>query len=366
MIKIAERFQVSHFLVFYLIHSLQFGVGVLGFQRIIAAHTGRDSWIAVIFSGILVHASLWMIYRILQDSNGNIVTVHKEVFGKWIGGLLSFLLSLYFTLMAITVLRTYLEIVEVWMFPDLNVWVFSFIFLLLVYYIISGGFRVVTGISFFGVVLPIYLLFTFLFPLQFTEIKNLFPIFDHSLKDMAISTKKMSLTIIGFEALLVYYPFIKNAQKSKKWAHLGVAFSTLVYTYICIVTIIYFSEEQLQKNVWATLTIWKIIELPFVERFEYIGIANWNIIILPNICLALWSASRCLKDTFAFNQKYSLFFVLLITYFSVNLYQTRGEISLMNDMIGQIGFYIMFVYIPIIFFLTFIIRKIRKGKENKA
>jgi hypothetical protein len=166
MIKIAERFQVSHFLVFYLIHSLQFGVGVLGFQRIIAEHTGRDAWIAVIFSGVLVHASLWMIYRILQDSNGNIVTVHKEVFGKWIGGLLSFLLSLYFTLIAITVLRTYLEIVEVWMFPDLNVWVFSFIFLLLVYYIISGGFRVVTGISFFGV------LFTFYFPVSPPVLRN--------------------------------------------------------------------------------------------------------------------------------------------------------------------------------------------------
>jgi spore germination protein AB len=366
MIKIAERFQVSHFLVFYLIHSLQFGVGVLGFQRIIAENSGRDAWIAVVLSGLLVHVSLWMIYRILQDSNGNIVTVHKEIFGKWIGRFFSFLLSLYFSLMAITVIRTYVEIVQVWMFPDLNMWVFSFIFFLLVYYIISGGFRVVTGISFFGVVLPFYLLFTFLFPLQFADIKNLFPIFDHSVKDIAISTKKMSLTIIGFEALLVYYPFIKDTQKSKKWAHLAVAFSTFVYTFICIVTIIYFSEEQLGKNVWATLTIWKIIELPFVERFEYIGIANWSIIILPNICLAFWAASRSLKDAFAFNQKYTLLIVLTIAYFSVNLSRTRGEISLINDIIGQIGFYIIFVYIPIMFFLTFIIRKVRKGKEKNS
>lgn len=363
MIKIAERFQVSHFLVFYLIHSLQFGVGVLGFQRIIAEKAGRDAWVAVIMSGILVHASLWMIYQILKGSNGNIVTVHKDIFGKKIGGFLSFLLSLYFCLMAITVLRTYVEIVEVWMFPDLNLWLFSIIFLLLVYYIISGGFRVVTGISFFGVVLPSYLLLTFLFPIQFSEIKNLFPILNHSVKDIAISTKEMSLTVIGFEALLVYYPFIKNVNKSKKWAHMAVAFSTLLYTFISIITIIYYSEEQLGKNVWATLTIWKIVEMPFVERFEYIGIANWILVILPNICLALWAASRCLKDVFKFNQKYSLIFFMLIAYFAVNMSETREQISLMNAIVGQVGFYIMFVYIPIMFFLTFIINKV---KEKKA
>ncbi|MGM0878218.1 MAG: GerAB/ArcD/ProY family transporter [Bacillota bacterium] len=362
MIRIAERFQVSHFLVFYLIHSLQFGVGGLGFQRSIAEKAGRDAWIAVILSGLIVHVSLWMIYHVLNGSNGNIVTVHKDIFGKWIGGFLSLILSLYFILLAITVLRTYIEIVEVWMFPDLNVWLFSIIFLLLVYYIISGGFRVVTGISFFGVVLPSYLLLTFLFPIQFSDIKNLFPILNHSVKDMSISTKKMSFTVIGFEALLIYYPFIKNVNKSKKWAHLAVAFSTLVYTFICIITIIYFSEEQLGKNLWATLTIWKIAKMPFVERFEYIGIANWILIILPNICLSLWCASRCLKDTFKINQKYSIIFVLLVAYFSVNLSETRRQISFMSDIVGQVGFYIIFTYIPIMFFLTFIICKVKEKK----
>lgn len=362
MIKIAERFQVSHFLVFYLIHSLQFGIGVLGFQRIVAEKAGHDFWISVIISGIFVHISLWMIYRILEGSKGNVITVHKEIFGKWIGGFLSILLILYFSLLATTIVRSFIEIVEVWMFPDINVWIFSFIIFLLVLYIVSGGFRIVTGISFFGVVLPIYLLLSFLFPLQFANIRNLFPIFDHSIKDIVLSAKDMSLTILGFEALLIYYPFIKNVEKSKKWAHIAVAFTTLVYTYISIITIVYFSAEQLGRTVWATLTIWKIIELPFVERFEYIGIANWIIIILPNICITIWCASRCLKDIFRFNQKYSLFFLLVAIYFIVNLLESREQISLLNDITGQIGFYLMFVYIPILFLITYVIRKIKVRK----
>lgn len=363
MIKIAERFQVSHFLVFYLIHSLQFGVGVLGFQRIVSEKVGRDAWISVIIAGIMVHISLWMIYKILKNSGGNVTTVHRQILGKWIGGGLSACLALYFCLLAITVLRTYIEIVQVWMFPDLDVWVFTSVFLFLVFYIISGGFRVVTGITFFGVILPIYVLFTFLFPLEFSELNNLAPPLNHSLKEMAQSTKSMSLTIIGFEALLVFYPFIKNPDKSKKWAHMGVAFSTVIYTLIMMVSLAYFSEEQLQKNVWATLTIWKIVEMPFVERFEYIGIANWCLIILPNVCLSFWCATRCLKDTFKVNQKIILVIILLGSFMVISLTQTREHINMLNDLVGQTGFYIMFGYIPCLFIINSIFRKV-KGRKR--
>ncbi|PMC35077.1 spore gernimation protein GerB [Bacillus sp. UMB0899] len=363
MIKIAERFQVSHFLVFYLIHSLQFGVGVLGFQRIVAEKTGRDAWISVILAGILVHISVWMLYRILRNSGGNVITVHRNLFGKWIGGLLSVAIAIYFFILAVTVLRTYIEIVQVWMFTDLNVWVFSLVFLILVYYIISGGFRVVTGISFFGVILPAYVLLTFLFPLEFSDLSNLAPPLNHSVKDFAQSTKSMSLTIVGFEALLVYYPFIKNPERSKKWAHLAVAFSTIIYTLIMLVSLAYFSEEQLQKNVWATLTIWKIIEMPFVERFEYIGIANWCLIILPNICLTFWCASRCLKDTFKVNQRIVLLIVLLGSFIILCISQTREHINILNDLVGQLGFYIMFAYIPFIFISNIIMGKIKGRKK---
>ncbi|WP_034332198.1 GerAB/ArcD/ProY family transporter [Bacillus sp. J37] len=363
MIKIAERFQVSHFLVFYLIHSLQFGVGVLGFQRIVAEKTGRDAWISVILAGILVHISVWMLYKILKDSGGNVITVHRNLFGKWIGGFLSVCLALYFCLLAITVLRTYIEIVQVWMFQDLNVWVFALVFFLLVYYIISGGFRVVTGISFFGVILPGYVLLTFLFPLEFSDISNLAPPLNHSMKDFAQSTKNMSLTIVGFEALLVFYPFIKNPEKSKKWAHMSVAFGTVIYTLIMMVSLAYFSEEQLQKNVWATLTIWKIVEMPFVERFEYIGIANWCLIILPNVCVTLWCASRCLKDTFKVNQRIVLWIVLLGAFLVVSFSQTREHINVLNDLVGQLGFYMMFAYIPFIYIFNMIMRKV-KGRKR--
>ncbi|MBS2968590.1 GerAB/ArcD/ProY family transporter [Metabacillus sp. KIGAM252] len=359
MTKIAEKYQVSHFLVFYLVHGLQFGVGVLGFQRIIAKDAGQDAWIPVIVSGVFSHLMVWMIYKILKGAEGNIHDIHHRIFGKWLGKGVNLLISLYFTLLAIEVLRTFVEIIQVWMFPDMNVLIFSTLFLALVYYIVTGGFRVVTGICFFGVVLPGYLILTFFFPLEFAEWKNLMPMFDHSFGELLSGTKSMSLTVLGFEALLVYYPFIKNAEKSQKWAHGAILFTTSVYLLIMVVTLVFFSTEQLQKNIWATLTIWKIVEIPFVERFEYIGIANWNLVILPNICLTLWCASRGIKQTLNIAQKKSLLIVLGITLIAVNLFETREQIDQFNGIMGDIGLG-FYVYIPIILFLQFFMKKVKK------
>ncbi|WMX58567.1 GerAB/ArcD/ProY family transporter (plasmid) [Peribacillus sp. R9-11] len=39
----------------------------------------------------------------------------------------------------------------------------------------------------------------------------------------------MVFQFLGFETLLMFYPFIKNPEKSKKWARFGVLF-TIFYT----------------------------------------------------------------------------------------------------------------------------------------
>ncbi|MDQ0860486.1 spore germination protein [Bacillus sp. V2I10] len=363
MKKIAERYQVSHFLAFFLIHSLQFGVGVLGFQRFLSLDSGHDAWIAVLASGVIVHISIFLIYQILKDQEGNILDIHRKIFGKWIGNGLNAIVIIYFTCLAINILRTYIEVIQVWMFPDLNVWMYSFIFLVLVYYILNGGFRVVTGICFFGVVLPGYLIFTYLFTLKFANFNNLMPFFDHSISDLLKSTKNMSLTVLGFEALFMYYPFLKNPEKSKKWAHMGAAFTTFFYLIIMLFSIVYFSEEQLQRNVWATLTMWKIVEMPFVERFEYIGIANWNLVILPNVCLSLWCASRGIKQVVKIKQKYTILIVLAVCYAAVNYIKDREQINFINNFLGEVGFYLFSAYIPLLYLLTLIYRKWKGGRK---
>ncbi|WP_226678838.1 GerAB/ArcD/ProY family transporter [Mesobacillus jeotgali] len=357
--QVPERLQVSPFLVLYLIMSMQIGIGVLGYQRIVAKSAGYDAWISVLAAGLSIHIIIWMIYKICGTVEGDIVAANSYVFGKKIGSLLSSFFIVYLLIFALAVLRTFIEVIQVWMFPEISTFWYSLIFLILSLYIVFGGFRTVTGIAFFCIVLPSYLLLTFGFALKYAEFRNLLPIFDHSFKDLATSAYDMSLTYIGFEIPLFFYPFIKDAPKSQKWAHLGVFLTTIIYTVLAIITFTYFSEAQLAKSIWATLEMWKIVSMPFVERFEYIGIANWNLIILPNICIALWGASMILKRAFKLKQKKGVIILTILCLIAINFFDTRAKINLLNDWTAKLGFAVTFVYIPFLFIATMIAKKVK-------
>ncbi|XXM70433.1 GerAB/ArcD/ProY family transporter [Lysinibacillus sphaericus] len=352
--------KISPFLVFFLIHAIQVGVGVLGFQRVISQFAGYDGWISVILAGITTHIIMLIMYTLLDKGGGDLVTAHAIVFGKWIGKAMDFVFVLYFTLLVITILRTYIEVVQVWMYPRLSTFYFALGFMILAYYIVSGGVRNIAGVAFFGTVLPSYLLLTFAFTFPFSDFRNVLPVFDHSLKDMLIATKKMSLTFLGYESILLLYPFIKDAKKSQKYAHWGLFTTTTVYVFIALISFAFFSEKQLAKTVWATLSMWKIVEMPFVERFEYIGIANWCLIILPNVCIALWCGSRIMKRTMPINQRHSLWVLSAIVLGVLTFLTNRKQVNFLNTFSGEVGFYINYGYIPLLLVLVIIMKKVKK------
>ncbi|MEY2196469.1 GerAB/ArcD/ProY family transporter [Neobacillus sp. BF23-41] len=359
---VEERFQVSPYLVLFLVNSIQIGVGVLSFQAEIVKWAGNDAWISIIISGMYINILIWMMYRVLNKEKTDIIAINKKIFGKWIGNLFNIFLLIYFLLISIVIMRTYFEVIQVWMFPRVSLLSLCVIFFPLFYYIVEGGFRIVTGICFFGVMLPLYLILTLIFPLEFAHYDNLLPIFHHSINEIMLSAKQMSLSYIGFSTLFIYYPFIKNPEKSQKWAQFGVVFSILIYLITYIVTIVFYSEEQLKTNLWPTLDLWKIIEMPFVERFEYIGISSWALVILPNITLAYWAFMRGAKQTFGVKQRKALLFSLLVTLFVVPFVKTHSQIKLLSNSLSFAGYFVFFGYIPFIFISYFIYSKVRKNK----
>ncbi|MCM2533003.1 spore germination protein [Neobacillus pocheonensis] len=359
---VEERFQVSPYLVFFLVHSIQIGVGVLTFQAEIVKWAGNDAWISIIIAGMYIHLLIWMMYHVLNKEKTDIIAINKKIFGKWLGNFFNIFLLIYFLLISIVIIRSYFEVIQVWMFPRVSLLSLCFIFFPLFYYIVEGGFRTVTGICFFGVVMPLYLILTLIFPLEFAHYDNLLPIWHHSINEILLSAKQMSLSYIGFSTLFIYYPFIKEPEKSQKWAQFGVAFSIFIYFITYIVSAVFYSEEQLKTNLWPTLGLWKIIEMPFVERFEYIGISSWALVILPNITLAYWAFMRGMKRVFGVKQRKPLVFSLIATVIIVPFIKSHSQIQMLSNSLSYAGYIVFFGYIPFIFVSHFIYSKVKKNK----
>jgi spore germination protein AB len=356
---IPERLQISPFLAAYVVVAMQIGVGVLGFQRNIAKDAGYDAWISVIAAGLTTHILVWMMFKICEAVQGDVIDANVYVFGKIIGNSINTLFVLYFVITGSAVLGGLVVIIRTWMFLELSPFWFALVYLLLGIYIVFGGFRTVAGISFFGNIIPAYLVFSFGFALKYGDFTNLLPVFDHNISQLLKSSYNMSFSYIGFETLLFFYPFIKKPEQSKKWVHIGLLTTTFIYTFLTVITFAYFPPDLLKRSIWPTLEIWKIVRLPFVERFEYLGIANWVLITLPNIAIMLWVSSRGIKRVYHINQKTAVIFMASLFLIIVIFIPTYDRINLFVNLDSNVGFALAFLYTPILYFSLLIKKKVK-------
>jgi spore germination protein (amino acid permease) len=362
MSKIKAEHQISPVFVFFLIHGAQFGAGVLGFARIIAKAAGYDGWIGVLITGIIIHILLWMMYFLLKETNGNLINLQRQTFGKWLGNGINLIFIAYFLTVSISVIRTYVEIIQVWMFPTASTWMLTLFLCLVSYYIISSGFRVITGICVISIGGTLGYLFLSLFVLKYSHWPNLLPVFTHSFSDILKAAQLSIYSMTGFEIYLMIYPFVKNPKQSHKFAQYGALFSNLLYLFSTLLAFSFFSEKQLSKTIWSQLSMTQVIQLPFIERLEYIAISAYALVIVTSSILPLWAATRGTHEIFRVKQRGVLITFLLITLIVSQLLTNRHDINDFISNASRVSFWLIYIYIPILFIIVWVKRKWKKSK----
>ncbi|QRG68126.1 GerAB/ArcD/ProY family transporter [Brevibacillus choshinensis] len=358
---------ISAYLAGFLVHGTQIGVGVLGFQRIVAQEAGHDAWISVVLAGLLTHLTVLVITKTLACyPSADIYGIQLDVFGKWLGAFLGVIYSIYFFLSAMVILRTYVEVVQTWVFPNLPTWVLSAIILLLAVYTIMGGIRVVAGYTFFSVSVTIWLVCDLYYPLQFAQWEYLFPILEANAGQLFKGMIGMSLSSIGFEILYAIYPYIQNKERLPRSVQTGVLVTNLIYTFVMIVSLVFFSQGQLVRTIWATLNLKKMVYFPILERFELIAISIWLLVVLPNIMVFIWSSARGFKRLFGWNLRKTMILIVPVIYFISLLLVSRNEINKLNDIFAKIGMYTAYLYPFLLFVLVKWKQRKRRMKEGTA
>ncbi|MEH7113889.1 GerAB/ArcD/ProY family transporter [Neobacillus niacini] len=356
---------LSSFLLIFIIQANQVGIGIHGFQRVIFMEAKQDGWISVLVAGFATHIVVFVIIKTLQIyGSTDIYGIHHEVYGKWLGKLFNSLYILYCLWIFLLILKNYIEVLQTWVFPTVPVWLFSFSILLLVIYGVTGGIRMIVGVCFFSIALSLWIFVFIVYPLRYTDFGHLLPVMESSLVPILKGAYKMTLTILGFEILYVIYPYMEKKEKLQKYAHIGVAASNFVYLLLMLLAIGYFSPGQLLSTIWPTLTLFKIVKLPFIERIEYFAVTFWLLIILPNLMLYLWAAVRGVKQSFGISQKKTLWvFATLIFVFSLFI-NTRIKINRFNDIFASLAFYFTFCYPLVLYAFALLKKKINTYKEQ--
>lgn len=361
--SVKEKFQVSPYFVFFLVNANQVGVSILNFQTNLVRSINNDGWIAILISGMSVNVMIFLMYLMFKkapsDEFGDIT---QYVFGKWIGQLFNILYILYFASLSLTVLIHYMDVIHVWLFKEIPGLLFASVLLLLVYYIHTGGFRTIAGWAFFSIVLTYWMTFICFYAMKYSHLRFMFPMFDHTFSQMLVGVKDASLSMFGFGTLLVYYPFIKQAQTSQKFAHMGVLFTTCLNLLTFLVSIAYYSSAQLKLTKWPTLTLTSIVKLPFIQRFEFIEVSLWLLLIIPNITIPLWAASRMAKKMLHTSQRVTFIGLSILILIMFSFFASATSFETFNQWVEFSGF--ILIYGLIICMVIGLMLKKRRGKKR--
>lgn len=352
-----QQYLLNTFLLFFILHSIQVGIGIQGFERIIFFEAKQDAWISVVLAGVFSHTVVFVIIKTLQIyGSTDIYGIQQEVYGKWIGRIFNSIFILYSLCAFLIILKNYIEVLQTWVFPTVPTWLLSSSILLLVIYGFIGGIRVIVGVSFFSVVLSLWMLTFTIYPLRYSDFHHLLPMMESNIGSLLKGAYKMTFTLVGFEILYVVYPFLKEKDKVQKYAHFGIAATNILYLFLMLLSIVYFSPGQLEKTIWATLSLFKIVKLPVIERIEYVIIAYWLLIILPNLLLYLLGAVHGIKRTFGLKKKWILWILSLCIFIASLFLNTRMKINSLNDSFATVGFYIVFCY-PFVLYAFALLKK---------
>ncbi|CAM3270684.1 GerAB/ArcD/ProY family transporter [Sporolactobacillus spathodeae] len=340
--------------VFFLTQTMQIAIEFVFIQQLVTKDSQQDAWIAVLLGGLSTFPVMWLILRLLEKERrygqADLFSIQRRIFGKLIGSMLNLIVSIYVFLYSVTYLRSLIELLQVEIFPQLSTLVFSVLFCLIVWYIVMGGFRNIVGVSLINFIylLPLFLSNVFVVP--HAHFSNLLPIMEHRPQQIFLSFFMNTHVYVGFEFILFYYPFIKKPEEAKKWAYFSLLTTLYIYLIFIILGIVYYSQGEVQKTIWPTLTFWKSIKFPFFEHVDIIFsiILLWSLIPLVSLCS--WVLTRGIKFTFPkIKKKYSLIAILILTIVTAYLIRDGQQVMMLTRLFNIIGFIAIYCYIPLLF-----------------
>lgn len=356
-LPVSESQLINAPLLFFIVNACQIGVGIHGFQRLIYQDAKQDAWISILISFVFAHFLVFIMIKTLEMFPSNdLYGIHEEMFGKLIGNIFNCIYIFYYSFAFLVIIKNYIEVINVWVFPNLSSTFLGASLLIVVIYAFNGGFRVIAGICFFSFIFTLWVPSILFIPMKYSDINQLLPVFDNQIKDILKGAYSMTFTIIGFEIINVVYPYVKEKNKVQKYTHLSLLATLILYLAIMLITLTYFSGPQLEKTIWATLNLFSIIKFPFIERVEIITICLWMVIILPNLCLFAWSAHRGVIRMFNISAKKFIWIFSTIILIFMLFIKSRTQINAINNIFSQFGFIIVFVY-PLFIYLIALIKK---------
>ncbi|WP_078378724.1 GerAB/ArcD/ProY family transporter [Sutcliffiella halmapala] len=356
--------------LYFLIVKTQIGVGVLSLPNSVYSVSKNDSWISVLIAGIFVQVILYLIWKTDKLTNGfDLLVLTKSYFGKFFGTLLQLLYLGYFVIIGTIILILYNSVMKTWVYTFTPKLIIIGLFILVSSYLVAGGLQAVAKFYVIASILIIVLIICVGIAFKEAHFVYLFPIGINGLTEIVKGAKECVLAMLGFELCFMFISYTKGTSKEKlktlTFANITV---TLLYTFIVITNIVFYSPEELKIVPEPVLYMMKEYTFIVLERVDLLFLSVWIIVVITTFCSYLYCAAETLEHLISSHWKKlkSSYYILIVGFcmFLLTMIPANQiKIAKMSSLVGEISIWFV-TAVPTIFFILTIIKMKRKKRGS--
>lgn len=296
-----------------IIHSMQLGVSALSLPADLAKISGTDGWIALLFGWLgSTIASLIIVQVMKKHPQGTIIELIGHYFGKWIGRLAMIFFGVYATIYAYLILDRMVLLIQSWIMQQSSTYVLMVMFIVPAYMIVKGGVRVIGRYAEIVVFSSAWMLFVLFVLLNEANWLHLQPVLKEGWMPVFRTIQTTILSFLGFEIVYFIYPHLEKKQHASVGVLIANAYTLSIYLIITIVCFLVFSPDEITQFNDPVITVFKIIEYRFVERFDIIMLTWYLLVISKTWIPPLYMAVYCTKRLLVFGKTQTYLWIFLL------------------------------------------------------
>lgn len=354
--------KISHIQLRALIVATVIGVGITSLPNNLANILGKDGWILIVLSALLVIPIILMMNYIFKTNPGkDYFQIGEETLGKPIFMICKLLFLLYLIVYCSYVVAVLSQLVIAFLLQTTPVEVIIFLFILTSFYISSMEIDIIARAGYF--IYPIILGFVGLFffiSLPTADFSNMLPTFQSNFKDIPRGLLATSSSFIGFDVILFALPYVEDKKNALKSSMIALATITGIYLLVFFTTLTQFHLKQIQGQNFSLLMIAKTVDLPgyFLQNLDGVVMAIWILVVFATFAPAFFGTGKILSNVFKTKgHKYFLLALVPVIYF-ISLVP-KNDIELYTNMVNILNI-LALLSIVIVPFLIFIVGFIKR------
>jgi spore germination protein (amino acid permease) len=362
MIKESSRITQGQ-LFFYMIQS-QVGIGILSLPHDVHAVSKGGAWISVLIGGFVVQLAILVMWALCRRfPNLTMYEYLPKIFGKWIGGFFNFAYIIFFILIATLVLVLFESLINKWILSLTPRWATLSLIVITSVYLVIESLRTITRFYVIASVLIVLIVLIALNAFTIANFTYMFPITEEGWGKIFLGSNKVIVSLLGFELLLVVYPYVEGKADGKlKAASAGNALTTLLYSLLVLISLLVFSPMELAMIPEPIPYMLKAFSYRVVERLDLLFLSIWIVVVATSYMNYLFLASHGFGHYFHRGKhRMAVYYTAIISYILALIPQNPDDIKLLTQIVSWASY--AFVYgLPVLFLLiSLVFRKREKG-----